>query len=228
MSWYKVPIEVFPKLRNTHGEDIIILFFIIIFFVLAGIIILYGIRNYLRIIKIKKNKIPFDEKPWILIDAKPVWTDPENGSKTIVGREGIVETMGQKIYKQQEIKTFASEEDFQMYISEYKTHNKKIYIRIDQKNPNLYYIDFPEQQMVTGMGNITKEGMLFLTRIKNIFCRPTSQDIIVLPVLLLLTLGILHIVTCLIFLSELLYKEIGFVCFIWLWGSILKFGNWGW
>ncbi len=222
MFWFSVPIEVFPKLRNIHAEQILISLFIVLAVVLSLSIIAYGIKNYLRIIKIKKNAIPFDEIKWVLIDAKPVWSNQENGPNTIVGREGIVEWSNKKIYKQQEIKTFASEEDFEIYISEYKQTNKTIYMRIDIQNNNLYYIDFPKQQVMTGSGNIAEEGMLFLTRTRNLFCRPTSRDILVLPVLLLLILWIFTITLLIISLSDVSKKEIVFMLILWLWLILLS------
>ena len=81
---------------------------------------------------------------------KPVRSSSEHNPKSIVGREGIVDANDGKIYKQQEIKSFASEEDMQIYITEYKKLYTKVVVRIDIKNNNLYYIDFPQQLMTTG------------------------------------------------------------------------------
>lgn len=158
----------------------------------------------------------------MVVDAKPVWSNEEGGWNTIVGREGIVEGSDAKIYKQKEIKPFASEEDFEAYMTEYKKTNASVYIRRDTKNENLYYIDFPQQQLITGSGNVAEEGMIFLTRIKNLFCRPTSQDMLVLPVLLLLILGIVHIAMWIISLSALSHNETIFLFVVWLWLILLS------
>lgn len=68
---------------------------------------------------------------------KPIWSGWEDSPKSIAGREGIVEWNNKKIYKQKEIRTFASKEDLENYAVEYKKKHQKKYIRIDRKNPRL-------------------------------------------------------------------------------------------
>lgn len=222
MSRFTMPIDVFTKLRNTYTDEIILAFLTILSVAVVVAILLYGIKNYLTIIKIKKNKISFNEVRWVLIEMKPVWAGWEKGPKTIAGREGVVEWNDKKIYKQQEIKSFASEEDLEAYAVEYKKNNQKICIRIDRKNPRLYYMDFPSQLMMTGSGKIAEESILFITRIQNIFCRPTIQDWLIFPMLLPSSFGALLIFFWLASLDWLQKNEYIFLFALWLWLIILS------
>lgn len=222
MSRFTMPIDVFSRLRNTYTDQIIFSLLTILSITVIVAILLYGIKNYLRIIKIKKNKISFDEVRWVLIDIKPVWSSGENGPKTIAGREGIVEWNDKKIYRQQEIKSFASEEDLEAYAVEYKKNHQKICIRIDRKNPRLYYMDFPSQLMMTGSGKIVEESVLFLTRAQNIFCRPIAEDWLIFPMLLPSSFGALLIFFWLASLDWLQKNEYIFLFALWLWLIILS------
>ena len=222
MSRINLPIEIFSKLRNTYTDEIILVFLIILGVATTVAILLYGIKNYLRIIKIKKNKISFDEVRWVLIEMKPVWSSGENGPKTIAGREGIVEWKDKKIYRQQEIKSFASEEDLEAYAVEYKKNHQKICIRIDRKNSRLYYMDFPSQLMMTGSSKIVEESVLFLTRAQNIFCRPIAEDWLIFLMLLPSSFGALLIFFWLASLDWLQKNEYMFLFALWLWLIILS------
>lgn len=51
-----MPIEVFTKLRNAYTDEIILAFLTILSVVVVIAILIYGIKNYLSIIKIKKIK----------------------------------------------------------------------------------------------------------------------------------------------------------------------------
>lgn len=217
-----MPIEVFTKLRNAYTDEIILAFLTILSVVVVIAILIYGIKNYLRIIKIKKNKILFDEVRWVLVDMKPIWSGWEDSPKSIAGREGIVEWNDKKIYKQQEIRTFASKEDLENYAVEYKKIHQKICIRIDRKNPRLYYIDFSSQLMMTGSGKIVEESILFMTRTQNIFCRPTLQDWLIFPMLLPSLFGALMIFFWLASLDWIEKNEYIFLFALWFWLIILS------
>jgi len=222
MSRFSMPTDVFSRVRNTYTDQIILAFLTILGVATTVAILLYGIKNYLRIIKIKKNKISFDEVRWVLIDMKPVWSGGENGPKEVVGREAIVEWNDKKIYRQQEIQSFASEEDLENYAIEYKKNHQKICVRRDRKNPRLYYMDFPSQLMMTGSGKIVEESVLFLTRIQNIFCRPIAEDWLIFPMLLPSSFGSLLIFFWLASLDWLEKNEYIFLFVLWLWLIVLS------
>jgi high-affinity K+ transport system ATPase subunit B len=76
--------------------------------------------------------------------------------------------------------------------------------------------------MTTGSWRNIEDAMLFLTRIKNIFCRPNPEELLVLPVLLLLTSGVVMIFFWIVSFSLLEQNEYIFLFALWLWLILLS------
>lgn len=76
--------------------------------------------------------------------------------------------------------------------------------------------------MMTGSGKIVEESVLFMTRIQNIFCRPTLQDWLIFPILLPSSFGALMIFFWLASLDWIEKNEYIFLFALWFWLIILS------